>query len=115
MAETGTNQGPFSVVFCNCHDCATKGPSQGGADGLWWVTKDGQMYAAKGTPGWTQDEAMTVADRLNATTEAEAAIERMVAKMGPNLGMATTAELLAELQARAEVGGYAEYRTVDNG
>ena len=31
----------------------------------------------------------------------------------PNLGCATTAELLAELVARAEVGGYAGYRTVD--
>lgn len=31
-----------------------------------------------------------------------------------NLGLATTAELLAELQARAEVGGYADYRTVDS-
>ena len=30
----------------------------------------------------------------------------------PQLGLATTAQLLAELQARAEVGGYAEYRTV---
>lgn len=32
-----------------------------------------------------------------------------------NLGCVSTSELLAELQARAEVGGYAEYRTVDNG
>lgn len=31
----------------------------------------------------------------------------------PHLGCATTAELLTELQARAEVGGYAGYRTVD--
>lgn len=30
-----------------------------------------------------------------------------------NLGLATTAELLAELQARAEVAGYAQYRTVN--
>lgn len=30
-----------------------------------------------------------------------------------NLGLATTAELLAELSARAETGGYADYRTVD--
>jgi GTPase SAR1 family protein len=29
------------------------------------------------------------------------------------LGLATTGELLAELQARADVGGYADYRTVD--
>lgn len=31
----------------------------------------------------------------------------------PQLGCATTAQLLTELQARAEVGGYAAYRTVD--
>jgi hypothetical protein len=30
-----------------------------------------------------------------------------------NLGLATTAELIEELAARARVGGYAEYRTVD--
>lgn len=30
-----------------------------------------------------------------------------------NLGLATTAELLRELEARAEVGGYAGYRPVD--
>lgn len=29
------------------------------------------------------------------------------------LGLATTAQLLSELQARAEVGGYGQYRTVD--
>lgn len=32
----------------------------------------------------------------------------------PYLGCATTAELLNELKARAEIGGYANYRTVDN-
>lgn len=31
----------------------------------------------------------------------------------PWLGNATTKELLEELQVRAEVGGYADYRTVD--
>ena len=31
----------------------------------------------------------------------------------PNLGLATTRQLLEELQARAEVHGYADYRTVD--
>lgn len=31
----------------------------------------------------------------------------------PYLGLATTAQLLDELRARAEVGGYAGYRTVD--
>jgi hypothetical protein len=31
----------------------------------------------------------------------------------PQLGLATTAQLLSELTARAEVGGYANYRTVD--
>lgn len=35
------------------------------------------------------------------------------AVISANLGLATTAEMLAELQARAEVGGYAKYRTVD--
>jgi len=34
-------------------------------------------------------------------------------KNEPRLGMATTAELLEELTARAEVGGYATYRTWD--
>lgn len=32
----------------------------------------------------------------------------------PNLGAATTLELLAELEARARVGGYGGYRTVDH-
>lgn len=32
----------------------------------------------------------------------------------PLLGLATTAQMLAELTARAEVGGYAEHRTVDS-
>lgn len=36
------------------------------------------------------------------------------AKSKPYLGNATTRELLAELEARAEVGGYAGYRTVDH-
>jgi len=31
----------------------------------------------------------------------------------PRLGCATTGELLSELSARAEVAGYANYRTVD--
>jgi hypothetical protein len=31
----------------------------------------------------------------------------------PLLGCATTTQLLAELQARAEIGGYANYRTID--
>lgn len=31
----------------------------------------------------------------------------------PHLGCATTAQLLTELQVRAEIGGYAAYRTVD--
>lgn len=31
----------------------------------------------------------------------------------PNLGMATTRDLISELAARAEVHGYANYRTVD--
>lgn len=33
----------------------------------------------------------------------------------PQLGLATTAQLLEELTARAVVGGYAGYRTVDGG
>lgn len=33
----------------------------------------------------------------------------------PNLGCATTEELLNELLARAQVGGYADYRTIDSG
>lgn len=32
----------------------------------------------------------------------------------PNLGLATTSELLTELLARAEIGGYDQYRTVDH-
>lgn len=32
----------------------------------------------------------------------------------PNLGLATTRELLDELTARAEVHGYANYKTVEN-
>ncbi len=32
----------------------------------------------------------------------------------PWLGNATTAEMLAELTVRAEIHGYANYRTVDN-
>lgn len=31
-----------------------------------------------------------------------------------SLGVATTRDLLAELAARADVGGYADYRTVDS-
>jgi hypothetical protein len=34
-------------------------------------------------------------------------------KKQPNLGLATTQELLEELMARARVGGYDQYRTVD--
>lgn len=37
------------------------------------------------------------------------------AEEGPLLGLATTRQLLAELSARAEVGGYADYRTVGDG
>ena len=35
--------------------------------------------------------------------------------MKPNLGLATTGELLTELLVRAEIGGYDQYRTVDHG
>lgn len=31
----------------------------------------------------------------------------------PNLGLATTAQLIDELAARARTGGYADYRTVE--
>jgi len=34
-------------------------------------------------------------------------------KKKPNLGLATTQELLEELMSRARVGGYDQYRTVD--
>ena len=33
----------------------------------------------------------------------------------PNLGLASTGELIDELRARAALGGYLEYRTVDGG
>lgn len=42
-------------------------------------------------------------------------IGRNTEQAPPTLGLATTAQLLDELKARAEVGGYAEYRTVDDG
>lgn len=35
-------------------------------------------------------------------------------KSDPNLGLATTAQLINELAARARNGGYADYRTVDD-
>jgi hypothetical protein len=35
------------------------------------------------------------------------------ANVTPQLGCATTAELLVELAARAEIGGYADYKTVN--
>jgi hypothetical protein len=43
---------------------------------------------------------------------AEAIIEEVYdADIMPNLGFATTGQLLEELSARAEVGGYADYST----
>ena len=47
---------------------------------------------------------------------AEAFAKRLVVEMYESrLGCATTAEMLTELAARAEMGGYAEYRTIGNG
>lgn len=42
------------------------------------------------------------------------AIEALSAAEKPLLGLATTRELLAELAARAETGGYADYRTAQD-
>ncbi len=45
--------------------------------------------------------------------EFRAAKAAEASRNSPLLGLATTAELLGELTARAEAGGYADYRTVD--
>jgi hypothetical protein len=47
---------------------------------------------------------------FQATYESAAAL----ADCEPQLGCATTAEMLSELMVRAEIGGYARYRTVDS-
>jgi hypothetical protein len=58
--------------------------------------------------------AEAATDQVDDTApEAIAAAEVLLAQ--PNLGLATTAELLTELQARAEVGGYANYKTYTGG
>lgn len=41
-------------------------------------------------------------------------IEKLNEIEQPMLGLATTLQLLEELTARAEIGGYAQYRTVDS-
>lgn len=55
---------------------------------------------------------------IDSKSDKRATIECYVEDKGPveptaKLGLATTAELLNELQARAELGGYATHRTVD--
>ncbi len=61
------------------------------------VIKDGALGKDAFSPPKTSGE-----DRTPPTAKQEEA----------QLGLATTAELLAELQARAELGGHANYRTV---
>lgn len=67
--------------------------------------------------GWLSIEWRVADDRDGAELVAD--VERGLARIGaplvdePLLGLATTRQLLDELVARAEVGGYAEYRTVD--
>lgn len=57
-----------------------------------------------------------LAGRIDALAEHVEATDRRVDEVaeGPRLGLATTGGLLEELQARALVGGYASYRTVDS-
>ena len=62
-----------------------------------------------GTQLWPDIVAPVIA---KLTELAEAATLHGAVTGGARLGLATTAELLEELQARAEVGGYADYRTV---
>lgn len=40
-------------------------------------------------------------------------LEFLRAQEKPNLGLATTGELIGELAARAQLNGYSNYRTVD--
>lgn len=72
-----------------------------------------QIYEA---PGADPLEAMTeLADMLarNVAPTMNVAMGYAPQPARANLGLASTKELLRELEARADVGGYGDYRTVD--
>lgn len=59
-------------------------------------------------------EALACADLMDVQRDSiRERIDNSKCETGPNLGLATTAELLDELRARAEVDGRLGYRTVD--
>lgn len=65
--------------------------------------------------GWTHpDTEHLVMDEKLAWAIVDEIIALDLADETPRLGCATTAQMLEELTARAEVGGYADYRTVDS-
>ncbi|MDF2751638.1 MAG: hypothetical protein K0S82_20 [Gaiellaceae bacterium] len=69
-----------------------------------WIIRgvEGELYPCKpGIFGATYEEVL------------EFDAEEQTAECEPHLGCATTAQMLHELTVRAEIGGYANYRTVD--
>lgn len=74
------------------------GEAIGHASMCWTPTPTGEFDSVQATA--VVDELLQEIRALNAPTQ-------------PYLGLATTAQLIDELRARAEVGGYATYRTVD--
>lgn len=65
---------------------------------------------------WESMEGTGIFDEARANLISEEIIDWVKAMYEkPNLGLATTGELLDELQARAVMGGYINHRTVDGG
>lgn len=90
IGATARSQGTYTL-----RDAVTQ--AVGAASACW--------HNLAGAGVFQEDKALWVVDGL---------LQVIHDKAEPNLGLATTAQLLNELRARAEIGGYANYRTVDN-
>lgn len=63
------------------------------------------MLSGPGVGVFDTERASDIVDRI---------MKEFPTKENPWLGLASTKQLLEELQSRAEVGGYADYRTIDS-
>lgn len=84
------------------------------------ISKEGNIKMDKKLSNWAIEKAVgawTTEKTSHKVMDEELAFEfaKIIERIGsrPWLGNATTKELLEELTARAEVGGYSSYKTVD--
>ena len=75
-----------------------------------------QFFGKMALPPWQDMDGTMIGDNIDCAPIAQEienwVQDNMIKSIG--LGCFTTAEMLAELSARAEVGGYGRYRTIDS-